>query len=271
MRHAVYAGQFYSGDERRLRDEVADAFKGISGEKDAFGAILPHAGYMFSGPCAAAGCQRLIKPDVFLVLGFSHQGMGSAMSLSGTHWETPLGICRINKDLLKALEGIGAKVDESAHMSEHSIEVQLPFLQYMFGDIEFMPISVGQGCDFKKAGADIAGIAKGKRISILASTDFTHYGMNFGYFPFRDNVQENLEKLDMGAVEHILKLDSRGFLDYIEKTGATICGKNPVALLIEIMKNLGAKAEMVKYTNSGEITGDYSSSVSYVSVVFLPK
>jgi len=276
MREPIVAGQFYSDDKEELTGEIQKAFNKVPDtfNKNCIGAIVPHAGYMFSGECAAYSYKTVGDNfDLFIILGFSHRGYGKGgAGASKKDWKTPLGICRTDKNFADMLiENNIAMVDEESHMLEHSIEVQLPFIQYLNKDIKILAISVPNDIDFIKIGKMAAEIIKTskKRVCVLASSDFTHYGRNYGYVPFHDNIRENLKKLDMGAVKHIEDLDSTGFLEYIDKTGATICGSSPIALQIEIMKGLGVKkADLIKYYTSADITGDFMNSVSYISVIY---
>lgn len=258
MRRARYAGSFYPDDPYMLSGQLTEFFKGVE-ESDAIGAIVPHAGYMYSGAVAAKAYASLRKYKRFLVLGFSHMGIGRhALSISGQDWETPLGVLKKDQDMIKRLERVeGAGIDDSAHENEHSIEVQMPFIKYISPDALVTAISVmDSGIE-----VDIP-----KDVCVIASSDFTHYGRDFGYVPFDSDIKKSLEKLDMGAVDCILKGDSSAFNEYIEKTGATICGRAPISLLMGMMH--GAKARMVEYRTSGEITGDYGHCVSYVSILF---
>jgi len=275
-REPTVQGQFYPEDKEELIKQIEISLdkspKGIKHEHLA--AISPHAGYYFSGVGSASSFRALKKsPETIIILGFSHSGIGrDVLSLSSQDWSTPLGIIKTDKDLLEKFVDKGAGiVDDEAHMQEHSIEVQIPFIQHFFADSKILAVSVRHDCDFKEKGRLIASILEGsgRDYRIIASSDFTHFGPSFGYVPFRDNIKENLEKLDKGAIDYILKLDSRGFQDYIDRTGATICGSSPISLLIEISKNMGVKSgKLINYYTSADILGDYSSSVSYASIVF---
>jgi AmmeMemoRadiSam system protein B len=189
-------------------------------------------------------------------------------------WETPLGIVKNDVEFQKVASKF-LPGDERPHNREHSIEVQIPFLQYIMAgkaddNFKIAPIIASPDIDYKEiADAIFNTIKKAKRnVMIIASSDFTHYGFNYGYLPFTRNAKENMQKLDMGAIEKIEKLDAIGFLEYTDKTGATICGKYPIAVLIELCKKLGAKkASLLKYYTSGDVTGDYSSAVGYASIM----
>lgn len=279
IREPIVAGQFYPDNKTELIIDIKKTLDKIDVVKKKYdsllGAIVPHAGYMYSGIGATQSLSMIKEEiDTFIILGFSHSGYGKGpICLSQNDWKTPLGICQIDKDIAnELLTNNIAITDEDAHNYEHSIEVQLPFLQYLFKKFTIVPLSVSNKCNFKEIGIKIANIIKkqDKKICVIASSDFTHFGLNYGYVPFSDNIKENIKKLDMGAIEFIKDLDSDGFIDYINKTNATICGQNPIALQIEIMKSLDAnKGKLIKYYTSGDVSGDYSNSVSYVSLIFV--
>jgi len=267
IRQPVAAGRFYSGDKEQLREEIAKCLHDVpSRKRDIIGGIAPHAGYMYSGPCAAY-LYNCLKSDfkTIMVLGFSHMGLGSGLSVSTNDWSTPLGIVEHDSRLAKSLSRF-INFDENPHTDEHSIEVQIPFLQYVLKKFKILAVSVS---DYSPV--DVKGIAeliRDKKICVIASTDFTHFGPSFGYTPFSDNIKENLEELDKGALQMILDKDSRGFMQYLQRTGATVCGRVPVAFMIELMNELGAQPDLLKYCTSGDIAGDYTNSVSYVSVAY---
>lgn len=282
IRKPIVAGTFYESEKEALYKQIKECFLSefgpgnLPGERKKrriLGVVAPHAGYMCSGPCAAYAYREIAEsewPEVFILLGLSHSGYSSCISLDD--WETPLGIAENYKKLGKALmENTSLKQNEEAHSNEHSIEVQVPFLQFINKDnLKIVPIIASPDVPYVELGKNIAKTIKqsGKKVCILASSDFTHYGINYGYFPFKDNVRDNLYNLDNGALKHIKNLDTQRFLDYTEETGATICGKFPVAVMMEACKALGGKhAKLLKYHTSGEITGDYSSVVGYGSIV----
>jgi len=278
VRHPIVAGQFYPDDKEELNKEIEGSFKSGFGpgllskkrENDLIGIIAPHAGYVFSGQCAAWAYKEIAEaklPDIYIILGLSHQGFRTCVSLED--WETPLGVVKNDKEFGKELVKAGIKQDERAHAMEHSIEVQIPFLQFVSKDIKIVPIIVSPDVDYKEVSEKIYQTVKklGRKVCIIASSDFTHFGVNYGYFPFSNDVKENLHKLDNGAIEHIKKLDAVRFLGYVEDTGATICGKIPVAVALELSKKLGSrKAKLLKYYTSGDISGDYSSMVGYGAI-----
>lgn len=267
-RSPYVAGQFYEADPGRLKKQLEAGFlhklgpgktpvKGPKGARDIVACISPHAGYMYSGPCAAHVYYELSRektPARVVVLGTNHTGLGGAASASAEDWVTPLGVAKTDLDAVKKL---GVPVDEYAHRYEHSLEVQVPFLQYIYGvDLRLVPIIVsmtsskGVGIEDRLAGLEDP--------LIIASSDFTHY----------EHAPMAKEK-DEKAIEAILDMDEERFLNIVESTRASICGYAPIISAIITAKKLGAKkAELLKYTTSGDITGDQSSVVAYAAIVF---
>ncbi|MCK4670575.1 MAG: AmmeMemoRadiSam system protein B [Nanoarchaeota archaeon] len=263
VREPIVAGQFY--EDARLKEQLEECFAGVdvSENRKLKACISPHAGYVFSGKCAAHSFSNMPKADTYVVLGLSHEG--HANSVSHVDWKTPLGVLKNDTEFSQKLNIVN---NELSHNHEHSIEVQLPFLQHVHPDAKIVPIIV----------SDHSGVAKeidrvtrelGRKIIIIASSDFTHYGPSYNYMPFKENVKENLYKLDKEAIDFILKFDVKGFLGYVDKTGATICGKEPIAALLEYCRLVGiGKAKLLKYHTSGDILGDYSAAVGYASIGF---
>ena len=276
MRQPIAADRFYSGNSEKLKNEIKECFLGEFGPKklpgkqdeSIFGVIAPHAGYPYSGQCQAWSYLELPKNKVFIILGTDHNGLGTC--LSEEDWETPLGVIKNNKGLTMILEKRGIPINNRAHGVEHSIEVQLPFLQYICGEVSFVPINVSHDKDLNEITEAIFKSIEefDQEVIIICSGDFTHYGKSYGYVPFKENVKEELEKLDKKAIDFIINLDSKGLLDYIEKTGATICGSNGYVVFIEICKLLGAQNLGLKqYYTSGEISDDFSNCVGYASII----
>ena len=152
--------------------------------------------------------------------------------------------------------------------------MQLPFLQFvnkgLLDKLRIVPIVLGSSADYEILGKAIADMIKltGKKVVMICSSDFTHYGISYGYLPFNENIKDNMDKLDMGAIKFIKKLDDWGFLDYLNETGATVCGSHAIAAFIVAAKELGAKKVKIEhYYNSGDIAGDYTNCVGYASIV----
>jgi AmmeMemoRadiSam system protein B len=278
MRQPVVSGTFYPSSKEQLKKELKDCYSskyGPSGKEEklnVFAAICPHAGHIYSGACAAH-CYNQIKNqdyDVFIILGTNHTGIGgSCVSLDD--FATPLGIAKNDKEFTqRIMDRCGLKENKLTHSKEHSIEVQLPFLQDIYGDISIVPVIIDFGANYKKIAYGIGDMIKtsGKRVCIIASSDFTHYGASYGFLPFTENIKEKLEELDFKAILKILALDSDGFLDYVKDTGATICGAYDIAVLIEICRYIGKKeTKLLKYYTSGDISGDFSSAVGYAAII----
>ena len=279
MRLPVVAGQFYPEDKEKLIDTIRACFlskfgpEGLPGRKikSVKAVIVPHAGYFYSGPCAASAYKEIAEssnPDVFVLLGPSHSGFSSSISVQD--WLTPLGVVRADKELGRRFSELsGIPVDSEAHKNEHSIEVQLPFLQFIVDNPVILPIMIAENCDYKEVAEALrsALTESKKRAIIICSSDFTHFGKNYGFVPFKENVQEKMYELDKGAIEPILAQSPEDFLNYIDKTGATICGRWPIAVLLYFLKK--SDAQLLKYYTSADITdSDYDIAVGYASIQF---
>lgn len=284
IRRAAFAGQFYAAGMSSLNKQIKDCFmskfgpKSLPGKihnKKIIGAIAPHAGYIYSGPGAAYVYKELAEckqPDVYVIIAPNHTGYGVQFSTYiGDAWEIPYGQAKIDSETGKLLmeKFSELKDDKIAHLYEHDIEVQLPFLYYINKNFKFLPIVVSDvDYGYCKIIAK-ALVSLNKKICVIASSDFTHYGRNYGYEPFSDKIKEKMYELDKGAISYIEKLDTNGFLSYINKTRATICGYSAIAITIETCKKLGArKAKLLNYYTSGDVTNNYSSAVGYASIIF---
>jgi hypothetical protein len=287
IRHPTVAGQFYDANEKDLRQTIEKCFTDYRGpgeipkvkntKKKIKGIIVPHAGFIFSGSIAAHSYKFLAEhgfADTFIILGPNHTGIGSDVSImTEGEWMTPFGTTKINEKIAKQLRRDVIHIDENAHKYEHSIEVQLPFLQYLVGNknFDFVPLCIAMQ-DIKtsqEVGNILANIIKDsdENIVIIASTDFTHAGFNYNSMPpLGVRVDKYAEKQDKLVIEKILKLDSKGLIDTVEKNNITMCGYGPVASLITAAKKLGSnKAELLKYGTSYEVQPS-SSCVGYASL-----
>ncbi len=278
-RKSVVAGSFYESDPEKLKQQIKECFLSKFGpgklpEEQTKGrikaVIVPHAGYYFSGGCAAHAYKKITEsksPDTFILIGPNHRSYGSGLSF--VDWETPLGIVKTNKELVTELtEKTSLNVDKNCHEKEHSLEVQLPFLQFLGMKKEIVAISLGQDINLIQLGNELFEALKNKNVVYIISSDFTHYGFNYGYVPFTDNVKENLNKLDKKAIDLILNFDIEGFKEYLDKTKITICGAVPILVLLTIMNNYKEKtSELLKYYTSTDVLGDYRNSVSYASIL----
>ena len=272
------AGQWYQADRDLLKTELDGYLSEASTPElgNVFALILPHAGYRYSGQTAAYGLKSISGQSFkrVVVLGPSHRtGMKNVASVpNATHYATPFGEVLLDVDFMESLTRHPQfSTIPRAHDGEHSVQIELPLFQLVFVDFKFVPIVVG-ALDLDVAG-EMAKILTGlldENTLVVASSDFTHYGNNFGYVPFRDNIEENLKELDMGAVERIERKDPKAFFEYIEDTGATICGRYPISVLLAMLPG-DAKAHMLHYDTSGRITGSFTNSVSYLSIAFTGK
>ncbi|MHA2384816.1 MAG: AmmeMemoRadiSam system protein B [Candidatus Thorarchaeota archaeon] len=274
VRMPVVAGRFYEGKAEILTKRIKDCFlkglgpgrlpEGNPGTTRELKAIIaPHAGYMYSGMPAAHSFLRLYedgKPDHIVIIGPNHYGVGARAAVCNDNWETPLGEVRYDTELGSAIvdENEHASNDCVAHSSEHSIEVQLPFLQFMFGeDLSFVPISIREPtyelCE--SLGKTIASIAKKMDILVIASSDFTHF-----------ETAESAKKKDNQAMEFLEFLDPKGFIDFVRGHRVSICGAGPIVTAMVYANERGAtRFGVMKYTNSGDITGNYNDVVAYVA------
>jgi AmmeMemoRadiSam system protein B len=287
MRKSVAAGSFYEKGESTLQQQLQECFEGERGpgalppeqqknrKANLPKAILvPHAGYKYSGACAA-WCYKALGEapiaDVYIILAPSHHNTESG--LTQEPFETPLGIVRVDQDLARRLLEKGTiKENLAIHEQEHSIEVQLPFLQFinkgLVEKIKILPILVGHDFDATTFAIDMKEVLldTGKNAVFIVSTDLTHYGRNYHYLPFTADVQKNIAELDKGALDLIKKGDADAFLAYVEEHMMTMCGAYPVALLLKLIK--ANKIHLEQYYTSSEVSGDQKNSVSYAAMTF---
>lgn len=264
IREPVVAGQFYPGSPSSLEAQLNKLIDKKAQKEDVIGAVSPHAGYMYSGAVAGATLSRIQFKDTFIVMGPNHTGYGKLFSImtEGT-WRTPLGEVKIDSKLGKQMLAGSQNLEEDqvAHLYEHSVEVQVPFLQYFKKDFKIVPIVLSHAprAVYKEIGKAIAKAIKElqSQAVIIASSDMTHY-----------EPQETATKKDNQAINAILELNEDELLNRVEKLNITMCGYAPTAILIAAAKELGAKhAELVKYQTSGDVTGDYSGVVGYAGII----
>jgi AmmeMemoRadiSam system protein B len=278
IRSPAVAGSWYAGTPNSLRNQIEELFTHRlgpgslpqimrDGPRNIVGLVVPHAGYMASGPVAAHAYHHLAKdgkPEVIVIFGPNHTGRGSALSImnEGT-WRTPLGDVEIDAEtadrILQASRIVD--VDERAHAYEHSIELQLPFLQYLYGsEFKFVPVCfMMQDLESsREVGKAVAEALKGKNALVIASSDMTHY-----------EPQERAEKKDKMAIDAALKMDETQYYNTVEAYGISTCGYGPVIAAITAAKELGAKkAQLLCYKTSGDVLGDRSAVVGYASIAF---
>jgi len=271
-RPPAVAGQFYEGDGAALAHQLESCFTDARGPgtlptrqrsagRTVRAAIVPHAGYVFSGPIAAHA-YRLIAadrpPESVLVLGVDHYGASQGASLSERPWLTPLGPTPVDPKLLAALRKPPVNVDEEAHRREHSIEVQLPFLEYVLPHPRFVPLEVGYGpYEFLAEVARVVRSAiQGRDVLVIASTDFSHY------VP-----APTAERLDRLAIDQILARDPRGLYDTVRRNDISMCGIAPTTVLLAALEGLEARPRLLRWGHSGEVE-KMRDVVGYASIVF---
>ncbi len=274
----VVAGQFYEGTEETLLKRLESCFLQAGGPgrapEGAIGTqrkikslIAPHAGYMYSGKPAAHSYINLYedgRPDHIVIIGPNHSGMGAPVAVCDEDWKTPLGLAKYDRQLGSLIVDRNkfATSDCIAHSSEHSIEVQIPFLQYAFGeDFSFVPICLR---DYRyetieSLGKTIAELAADMDILVIASSDFTHF-----------ESAQSAKMKDNQAMEFLEYLDPKGFMNFVQEHRVSICGSGPIATSLVFAKELGAtNFKLLKYATSGDVTGDNSNVVAYVSGMFV--
>jgi AmmeMemoRadiSam system protein B len=263
IRAPAVAGQFYPANASALKDQISKLVRD-SPKLDAKGIVMPHAGYVYSGIVAGAVVSSVNITPTVVVLGPNHTGYGRPYSImvEGT-WQTPLGDVSIDTRLSKLiLDGSShLEKDIMAHTDEHSIEVEIPFLQYFRSDLKLVPIVLSHSdlTTYKLMGEELADAIKayGKDVLVIASSDMTHYEPH----------QKAVEK-DRIAINSILELDEDGLIYNVERYNISMCGQAPVVVMISCSKKLGAqKAKLIKYQTSGDTAGNHSQVVGYAGVV----
>lgn len=280
VRPAYCAGTWYPGTAEELSAGVSRLLAEapappVQGRPIAL--IAPHAGYRFSAPIAATAYKALEGHDYnrMIVLAFSHRNAGAYSGVDvpaeTTAYRTPLGDVPLDRDVCDAL--LRSDVFNShprVGVGEHSLELQLPFLQRTVGDFKLVPLLVGRMDDASYASAAAALLPYvNDQTLLVVSTDFTHFGPNYGYRPFSSDVPEQLRKLAAQAAAPLLRADYDGFKQHFESTGDTICGRGPVLLLLRTLSMMGgAQAVRSGVDYSGAMTDDWSNSVTYQAFVF---
>ncbi|MBN1376732.1 AmmeMemoRadiSam system protein B [Candidatus Woesearchaeota archaeon] len=283
MRKSVYAGKFYPGAVTVLDKTIKECFEDKFGpgalpskpDKKIKAVIVPHAGYKYSGPCAAWAYKELAEmemPDLFILLGPNHHGNGSGISMET--WDMPYGYVRVDQDFARALKEKGnIKVNEKAHAMEHSLEVQIPFIQFIYKNklekIKILPVLVDSNADLDKIALDLKEtiMDSGKKVVFIVSSDFTHYGRDYRHLPFTSDVKKRIYEQDREAIKFIENFDAEGFLKFTDDNFMTICGVYPIALLLKTIKSKKVRLEQY-YTSADILKTDYKNSVSYAAVIF---
>lgn len=273
VRTPAVAGMFYPKDEKQLKEEIQNCILHEFGAAHSetktekiFGAICPHAGYMYSGPIASHSFQSIANQDfeLAIILGPNHWGVGCGVAtMKDCTWQTPLGGIEVDSESAEEINKLSKliEIDFFSHTRDHSIEVQVPFLQEIYKKkFKILPIILNdQDLEFaQEIGHAIATLAKKKKCIIIGSSDFTHYEPN-----------EFAHSQDKALIEPILRLDVEEFYKVLNERRVTACGYGAIASTMIACKELGAtKGKLLKYATSGDIAGDKSSVVGYASIVF---
>ncbi|MEX0569433.1 MAG: AmmeMemoRadiSam system protein B [Candidatus Njordarchaeota archaeon] len=279
VREPVVAGFFYPAEKNKLIESLKSCFMHELGPKilpsdvtpqnkyNLKSVIVPHAGYIYSGPCAAHSYMAIREdrvPDTFIMIGPNHSGLGTMISVYPRGiWRTPLGDVKIDEEVAsKLIKNDMFAEDKLAHLEEHSLEVQLPFMIYTFEkEFQIVPISV---MDQKlKTMREVAGVIydimeeSEKDIMIIASSDMSHY------VPYSEAYDR-----DWKALEKAEAMDEDGFYEVIERENVSACGYGPIAVAMMVAKYFYSKGIVLQYYTSGDITGDKSLVVGYASIVY---
>jgi MEMO1 family protein len=276
IRKAAWAGAFYEANPRDLKRRIRWSYQhqlgpgtlpeSLGEDRTIKGLVAPHAGYMYSGPVAAHSYLELAGdgfPETFIILSPNHTGYGSLVSSMTTGaWETPLGLVEIDTELAQEITRDSLVDDDpTAHVREHSIEVQLPFLQYLKEDFKLVPITMMmQDLETsREVGEAIYQAVKDIRrdVVVLASTDLTHY-----------KAQEVAAQEDREVLKALGAMDEEAMLQVVEEYNVNMCGYGPVAATLTATRLMGAtQAEVLKYATSGETSGNYQEVVGYAAAV----
>ncbi|MDK2849644.1 MAG: hypothetical protein PWR32_311 [Candidatus Woesearchaeota archaeon] len=285
IRKSAISGSWYPGtkeviiktidnffNNNKQDNEVNSKIKQLQQQK-ILAIIVPHAGWQFSGQVASTAFNAICNKSyhkVFIIAPSHYVSFKGVSVANFTHYETPLGkvkVSNITYDLLK--EPLFKYIPE-AHSREHAIEIELPSLQRCLQNFEIIPILVGNLNNY----SDLENIANtlNKYIDdnslIVVSSDFTHYGLRYGFVPFTNNISENLKSLDMAAFNNIKSLDPKKFYKFIQESKDTICGRYPILILMNLLKDKKLNITLIKYDTSGNITKDFTNSVSYMAIAF---
>jgi AmmeMemoRadiSam system protein B len=264
IRRPAVAGQFYHGSKERLIEQVGSFIDPLAAKETVAGIVVPHAGFIYSGAVAGAVYSSIKFPETFVLLGPNHTGLGPGVSLmDDCEWEIPLCRFEVDKKVAAKIAMNSPQVvrDNQAHMFEHSLEVQLPFISYFSSTVKIVPISLLSASlfDCLELAKGIAKAIKGVDypVVIAASSDMSHY------LP-----DKTARKKDKMAIDRMLEVDAEGLYETVMKERISMCGVLPATVMLAAAKMLGANsARLIKYATSGEVSGDYDSVVGYAGIV----
>ncbi|MBN2400064.1 MAG: AmmeMemoRadiSam system protein B [Candidatus Aminicenantes bacterium] len=263
IRSMAVAGQFYPADKGTLEKELKKMVPAGEKPQKVIGLLAPHAGYMYSGTCAGQVFGRVTLSETVIILGVNHRGYGADLALDGNDfWETPLGNVAVDSDLRSRLLDASKlfTIDSEASRLEHSLEVQVPFVKYCNPESRILPITIAAHrlADLLAAGEVLAGLFReNTNVMMVASSDMSHY------IP-----AANAKELDSKAIEPMLKLDARELYRTVQENRISMCGVAPAVIMLAAAREAGATgAELVCYTNSGEVSGDFNEVVGYAGLI----
>ena len=259
MRRPTVAGAFYPSNKESLLAMLRD-FTRPAKDESIVACVSPHAGYIYSGRTAGKVHSLLPDADTFVIIGPNHTGIGLPVALSTETWSTPLGEVEVDEEFINAMPKIVVAVDENAHRYEHSLEVQLPFLQYLHEDFKIVPICLGLQDEetAREVAEEILEAEKktGKRVVVVASSDMHHY------IP-----DEECRRLDELVIRTILSMDVKKYYNTIYELQASVCGYGCIGVAMVYAREKNARAELVDYSTSGDVA-DRSSVVGYAGIIF---
>ena len=266
LRTPAVAGYFYQESPDKLKDQVRKYIRTDLEKTRALGILSPHAGFIYSGAVAGSVYSRVILPDTFIIIGPNHTGMGAPISVfPDGKWKMPNGDVEVDTRLAMAIVEKSKNIspDYEAHRGEHCLEVQLPFIQYFSTNFKIVPIvMMSTSLEIcQELGRAISQAVKeaGKDVLIIASSDMTHY-----------ESADTAKEKDNKAIEKVLALDPAGLHATVKGYGITMCGFAPAVTMLYAAKELGAsKAALVKYMNSGDVSGDYDQVVGYAGIIIM--
>lgn len=265
IRQPVVSNRFYPGDPAELRQTLNQSIPEVpfSEKKPALAVVSPHAGYVYSGGVAGETFARVEIPETVIILGPNHHGVGQPLALGTSDWAMPFGRVPIHRDLAALITRHSQVIveDDSAHRQEHSLEVQVPFLQYFQRELKIVPIVVSHVsfATCRQAAQDLAVAIREFTgpVLMVASTDMTHY-----------ESRQSADVKDHLALDRIQAMDPQGLYDTVVGNRISMCGIMPTTIILQAAIALGAtRADLIRYTDSGEASGDIDQVVGYAGLV----
>jgi len=279
IRNPVVAGTFYPYDPEELKRVIENFMEKVDVKrKTVLGVVSPHAGYIYCGKTAAL-IYKMISTgfDTVVLIGPNHSGLGVGVATSFGSWKTPLGSVKSDDEFVNEIIKDSLILEDfKSHSREHSIEVQLPWLQYRFQDFKIVPITINpiyfdvKTC--QEIGIKIADVAKKlyRKVLVVASSDFTHYGSMYGYQPFKGippQIIKKIKEMDMEVINQIEKLNPEEMIRICDEKRLTICGYGGIAAMLFAAKALGAtKGELIDYSTSFDVSKNTDAIVGYAGM-----